>query len=82
MDSEVGNVLSSKEQEVMANILSIQHFYHLKDHLKLISIIINKKESEKFFGEKKVMISDVFEGQKYTMSEQSKINIFAEKYTF
>ena len=43
MDSEVGNVLSPKEQEVMANILSIQHFYHLKDHLKLISIIINKK---------------------------------------
>ena len=50
MDNEVGNVLSSKEQEVVANILSIQNFYRLKDHLKLIAIIINKKESEKFFG--------------------------------
>lgn len=47
----------------MANILSIQDFYQLKDHMRLISIIVNRKESEKFFSSKKVMISDVFESQ-------------------
>jgi hypothetical protein len=32
----------------------------LKDHRRLIEIILNKKEANKLFGEKKVMIADVF----------------------
>lgn len=37
--------LSEQEREVVASILSIQDYYQLKDHRRLIRIITNRKES-------------------------------------
>ena len=42
-EKESSALLSSQEQQIMENILSIQDFYQLKDHMKLIHIILNKK---------------------------------------
>ena len=42
-EKDISALLSSQEQEIMESILSIQDFYQLKDHMKLIHIILNKK---------------------------------------
>lgn len=42
----IEGLLSEQEKMVIENILSIQDYYHLKDHRKLISIILNPKQSQ------------------------------------
>lgn len=68
MESKINNILSEQEQMVIENILSIQNYYNLKDHRKLISIIVDEKQSKQLFDEKKVMISDVFDKGTDTLS--------------
>lgn len=81
-NNRINDYLSEQEQKVIENILSIQDYYGLKDHHKLISIIIDQKQSQELFGPKKVMISDAFEKQKDQIDESAKIDFFAEKYTY
>lgn len=56
--------LSEQERQVVESILSIQDYYRLKDHRRLISIITDRNESQQLFSPKMVMISDVFAKQK------------------
>ena len=42
-EKDMSALLSSQEQAIMESILSIQDFYQLKDHMRLIQIILNKK---------------------------------------
>lgn len=53
---------------IVENIISIQDYYQLKDHRRLISVIINEKQSKELFGDKKIMISNVFEKNKGELS--------------
>lgn len=39
----IDGLVSEQEKMVLENIFSIQDYYNLKDHRKLISIILNKK---------------------------------------
>lgn len=43
MHNNIDSLLSEQEKIVVENILSIQDYYHLKDHRKLIAIILDQK---------------------------------------
>mgnify|MGYP001014137910 CR=1 FL=1 len=43
MKHNIDEILPEDERMVLENILSIQDYYNLKDHRKLISIILDKK---------------------------------------
>ena len=74
--------LSTEERQCLSKIFSIQDYYHLQSHQKLIPIIISKKQSEQFLAGDKTMISNIFEADNKEQNYQDKIKIYAKKYTY
>ena len=83
LSSKIMNeLISEQEQQCLGKILSIQDYYKLNDHRKLIRIILDHKECEKLFESEKIMISNMFETSNKEDNEKERVKLFAQKYTY